>query len=96
MRQFSYISGTGSAWLIGGKIALRQFMILSVLGQSIYVLPPVIFRETAISTMQNPTFWSTLYIVFLTDFFIMDCMLGAKLFVRNINNYFSIYSFHTV
>ncbi|CAK5073690.1 unnamed protein product [Meloidogyne enterolobii] len=86
-----YISGTGNGWFIGGKIALRQFMVLQVLGQSSFVFPAATFRETSVSFINNPSFWSTLYIVLVTEYFVLDCLLAAKLLVANLPKCSTVY-----
>uniref|UniRef100_A0A915MAB9 RING-type domain-containing protein n=1 Tax=Meloidogyne javanica TaxID=6303 RepID=A0A915MAB9_MELJA len=86
-----YISGTGNGWFIGGKIALRQFMVLQVLGQSSFVFPAATFREASVSFINNPSFWSTLYIVLITEYFVLDCLLAAKLLVANLPKCSTVY-----
>lgn len=80
---FRYISGSGSGWMLISKIVLRQFMLLQVLGQSAFIFAASIFQPVSVNSLliPNPSFWSTLYIVFITEYFIMDCVLCIKILV---------------
>jgi len=73
------LSGVGEIYFPIVNIVTRNFVILYVLNKE-FVLQIATFQEQ-ISSVENPTFFSTLYRVVVAEMFIMDVALLCKILV---------------